>query len=76
MHPAMARTSYRFPGLRVIVIGGTMAKDLGAVKARQQLAWVLFLDAVRHRGQLSTHLRPMGGSVPSIDGPSADTPRG
>jgi uncharacterized damage-inducible protein DinB len=27
---------------------------------------------VHHRGQLSTYLRPMGGKVPSIYGPSAD----
>jgi uncharacterized damage-inducible protein DinB len=29
-------------------------------------------DAVHHRGQLSSYLRPMGGMVPSIYGPSAD----
>ena len=29
--------------------------------------------AVHHRGQLSTYLRPMGGTVPGIYGPSADT---
>jgi uncharacterized damage-inducible protein DinB len=40
---------------------------------RQALAWMLFLDAVHHRGQLSTCIRPMGGKVPSIYGPSADT---
>jgi uncharacterized damage-inducible protein DinB len=28
--------------------------------------------SVHHRGQLSTYLRPMGGAVPSIYGPSAD----
>ncbi len=39
---------------------------------KQQLAWLLFLDAVHHRGQLSTHLRPMGGKVPAMYGPSAD----
>ena len=39
----------------------------------RDLAWMLLLDAVHHRGQLSTYLRPMGGSVPSIYGPSADT---
>ena len=39
---------------------------------RMQLAWVLFLDAVHHRGQLSTHLRPMGSKGPAIYGPSAD----
>lgn len=43
---------------------------------RQQLAWVLFLDSGHHRSQLSTYLRPMGGNVPTIYGPSADTPRG
>jgi uncharacterized damage-inducible protein DinB len=31
-------------------------------------------DAVHHRGQLSTYLRPMGGKVPAIYGPSADDP--
>lgn len=40
---------------------------------RRDLAWMLLLDAVHHRGQLSTYLRPMGGKVPSIYGPSADT---
>ena len=39
---------------------------------RMQLARVLFLDAVHHRGQLSTYLRPMGSKVPAIYGPSAD----
>jgi uncharacterized damage-inducible protein DinB len=37
-----------------------------------QLAWMLILDAIHHRGQLSTHLRPMGSKVPAIYGPSAD----
>lgn len=40
---------------------------------RRDLAWMLLMDAVHHRGQLSTYLRPMGGTVPSIYGPSADT---
>jgi len=30
--------------------------------------------SVHHRGQLSTYLRAMGGTVPGIYGPSADTP--
>ncbi len=38
----------------------------------QQLAWMLFLDSIHHRGQLTTHLRPMGSKVPAIYGPSAD----
>lgn len=41
---------------------------------RQQMAWILFLDAIHHRGQLTTHLRAMGGKVPSLYGPSADDP--
>jgi uncharacterized damage-inducible protein DinB len=36
--------------------------------------WYLFFDAIHHRGQLSTYIRPMGGKVPSIYGPSADDP--
>jgi uncharacterized damage-inducible protein DinB len=32
-----------------------------------------FLDAVHHRGQLTTYLRPMGGTVPSVYGPTADS---
>jgi hypothetical protein len=31
-------------------------------------------DAVHHRGQLSSYLRPMGAKVPAIYGPSADDP--
>lgn len=31
------------------------------------------LDMIHHRGQLSVYLRPMGGKVPAIYGPSADT---
>jgi uncharacterized damage-inducible protein DinB len=29
--------------------------------------------SVHHRAQLSTYLRPMGGKIPGIYGPSADT---
>jgi uncharacterized damage-inducible protein DinB len=34
--------------------------------------WGFFLDSIHHRGQLSAYIRPMGGKVPSIYGPSAD----
>jgi uncharacterized damage-inducible protein DinB len=34
--------------------------------------WFIHFDAIHHRGQLSAYLRPMGGMVPSIYGPSAD----
>lgn len=36
------------------------------------MCWEMLFDAVHHRGQLSTYIRPMGGKVPSIYGPSAD----
>lgn len=36
------------------------------------LFWAYLFDMVHHRGQLSAYLRPMGGKVPSIYGPSAD----
>jgi uncharacterized damage-inducible protein DinB len=39
-----------------------------------EFVWAFFFDAIHHRGQLSTYLRPMGGKVPSIYGPSADDP--
>jgi len=43
-----------------------------ATGPQEQLAWMMLLDAVHHRGQLSAYLRPMGSKVPSIYGPSAD----
>jgi uncharacterized damage-inducible protein DinB len=39
-----------------------------------QFLWYLFFDAIHHRGQLTTYIRPMGGKVPSIYGPSGDDP--
>jgi uncharacterized damage-inducible protein DinB len=36
--------------------------------------WFILFDAIHHRGQLSAYLRPMGGKVPAIYGPSADEP--
>jgi len=37
-----------------------------------EMLWGFLLDMIHHRGQLSTYIRPMGGKVPSIYGPSAD----
>jgi len=34
--------------------------------------WFVLFDEIHHRGQLMAYLRPMGGKVPSIYGPSAD----
>jgi uncharacterized damage-inducible protein DinB len=52
------------------LVEGTMMQEppLG------QFLWYLFFDAIHHRGQLSTYIRPMGGMVPSIYGPSGDHP--
>ena len=38
----------------------------------QNFVWGFLHDAIHHRGQLSTYLRPMGAKVPAIYGPSAD----
>ena len=37
-----------------------------------EMLWFMFFDSIHHRGQLSTYIRPMGGKVPSIYGPSGD----
>jgi uncharacterized damage-inducible protein DinB len=39
-----------------------------------EFLWYLFFDAIHHRGQLSAYIRPMGGQVPAIYGPSGDDP--
>ena len=49
----------------------------GKVAWETSLGDMLFgflFDAIHHRGQLSSYLRPMGAKVPSIYGPSADDP--
>jgi uncharacterized damage-inducible protein DinB len=38
------------------------------------LLWIALFDVIHHRGQLSSYIRPMGGRVPSIYGPSGDEP--
>jgi uncharacterized damage-inducible protein DinB len=51
-----------------LVVGGKVAREwpLG------DFLWFFFFDAIHHRGQLSTYIRPMGGRVPAIYGPSGD----
>jgi uncharacterized damage-inducible protein DinB len=39
---------------------------------RGGMAWGMLFDLIHHRGQLSVYIRPMGGKVPSIYGPSGD----
>jgi uncharacterized damage-inducible protein DinB len=38
----------------------------------ERFLWMIHFDAIHHRGQLTTYLRPMGGKVPAIYGPSGD----
>ncbi len=52
-------------------MNGKTEADWTSTKGK--MAWSFLLDLIHHRGQLSTYLRPMGGKVPSIYGPSADT---
>lgn len=47
----------------------------GKVVAEQPVGsflWLVLMDSIHHRGQLAAYLRPMGGKVPAIYGPSAD----
>lgn len=39
-----------------------------------EMLFGFLFDAIHHRGQLSSYLRPMGSKVPSIYGPSGDDP--
>ena len=55
--------------VRFLMGGGAAWED-----TLSQMVWGFLFDAIHHRGQLSTYLRPMGGKVPSIYGPSADDP--
>jgi uncharacterized damage-inducible protein DinB len=51
----------------------TGPKQMGDFPVSEVL-WLMLMDSVHHRGQLSVYLRMAGGKVPSIYGPSADEP--
>ncbi len=78
---AIARYNERIPKAleRVKALSGEdLARDIDMM-GFMQLPAVNFLSlavkhSVHHRGQLSAYLRAMGGKVPGIYGPSADTP--
>jgi uncharacterized damage-inducible protein DinB len=78
---AIARYNARIPPAiqRVKALSGEdLARQLDLLGLVQMPA-VNFLSmavkhSVHHRGQLSSYLRAMGGKVPGIYGPSADTP--
>jgi uncharacterized damage-inducible protein DinB len=48
--------------------GGKMVSE----QPLSEFLWMIFFDAIHHRGQLTTYLRPMGSKVPAIYGPSGD----
>ena len=49
--------------------GGKVVREMPT----NDFLWMLFFDAIHHRGQLAAYIRPMGGKVPSIYGPSGDS---
>jgi uncharacterized damage-inducible protein DinB len=59
----------RWAGKARFLMGGQVAWETTV----EGMAWSFIFDMVHHRGQLSVYLRPMGGKVPSIYGPSADS---
>ena len=82
MNPAdaVARYKERVPAAldRVRAMSGEQVANVVDLFGMIQAPGVNFLamtvkHSVHHRGQLSTYLRPMGGKVPGIYGPSADT---
>ncbi len=58
----------RWSGPAKFLMGGKVAWT----DTVENMFWGYLFDMVHHRGQLSAYLRPMGGKVPSIYGPSAD----
>lgn len=52
------------------VVGSRVAMEMPV----GDMLWLFLFDGIHHRGQLSTYIRPMGGKVPSIYGPSGDDP--
>jgi uncharacterized damage-inducible protein DinB len=48
-------------------------KQMGQVR-KADILWMVVMDKVHHRGQLSVYTRMAGGKVPSIYGPTADEP--
>lgn len=53
---------------RAVVLG----EDVILSQLLRQILWLFHVDAIHHRGQLSTYLRLLGIKVPSIYGPSGD----
>ncbi len=82
MNPAdaVARYKEKVPAAleRVRALSDEQLNEVIDLLGMMQAPAITFLamavkHSVHHRGQLSTYLRPMGGKVPGIYGPSADT---
>jgi uncharacterized damage-inducible protein DinB len=82
MNPAdaVARYKQKVPAAlnRVRALPGDKLTKVIDLLGMIQMPGINFLalavkHSVHHRGQLSTYLRPMGGKIPGIYGPSADT---
>jgi uncharacterized damage-inducible protein DinB len=80
MCPADAIARYKqFQPLSIVSAGcqvrlATVIDLFGMVQApRVNFLGMAIKHSVHHRGQLSTYLRAMGGTVPEIYGPTADT---
>ena len=81
---AVAKMAQAFADMQAIAAGMTdadwaspsvmmMGGKEGWKTTKGGMALGLLLDLIHHRGQLSVYIRPMGGKVPSIYGPSADS---
>jgi uncharacterized damage-inducible protein DinB len=82
MSPAdgVARYKAKMPAAlnRVRAMSGEQLLQIIDLLGMVQMPAVNFVSmagkhSVHHRGQLSTYLRPMGGKIPGIYGPTADT---
>ena len=61
----------RWNGTGQFFSGGKMVMEMPI----GEFLWFILFDANHNRGQLSTYIRPMGGQVPPIYGPSGDSRR-
>jgi uncharacterized damage-inducible protein DinB len=70
MENALASTdAARWEQAGSMYVGGKLFKTAPVGES----VWDFFFDAIHHRGQLTAYLRPMGGTIPSTYGPTADT---
>lgn len=69
---ARATNDERWKGPAKFIWDGNVAWETTV----SEMAWGFLFDLIHHRGQASVYIRPMGGKVPSIYGPSGDDPGG